>query len=174
MPDSLWLHGLQHTRLPCLSPTPRASSNSYPLSQWCHPAISSSVISFSSCLQSFPASGSFLRSQFFTPVGQGIRASISAQSYQWLFKIDFLAIQGSLKSLLQHYSSKASILQHLAFFKICSINRQVSLSAMTQCLRDLSSLTRVEPRPEQRKCRILTSGPPGNSIIYKSSCKYII
>ena len=61
MPDSLWPHGLQHTRLPCLSPTPRASSNSYPSSRWCHPTIPASVISFSSCLQSFPASGSFLR-----------------------------------------------------------------------------------------------------------------
>ena len=116
MPDSLWPHGLQHTRLPCLSPTPRASSNSYPSSRWCHPTIPASVISFSSCLQSFPASGSFLRSQFFTSVGQGIGASTSAQSYQWILKTDFLAIQGSLKSLLQHYSSKASTLQHLAFF----------------------------------------------------------
>ena len=90
MPDSLWPHGLQHTRLPCLSPAPRACSNSYPLSRWCHPTISSSVISLSSCLQSFPASGSFLKSQFFASGGQGIGASTSAQSYQWIFKIEFL------------------------------------------------------------------------------------
>ena len=90
MPDSLWPHGLQHTRLPCLSPTPRACSNSYPLSRWCHPTISSSVISFSSCLQSFPASGSFLKSQFFASGWQVIGASTSAQSYQWIFKIEFL------------------------------------------------------------------------------------
>ena len=89
-PDSLWPHGLQHTRLPCLSPTPRACSNSYLLSWWCHPTISSSVISFSSCLQSFPASGSFLKSLFFASGGQGIGASTLAQSYQWIFKIDFL------------------------------------------------------------------------------------
>ena len=57
--DSLWPHGLQHTRLPCSSPVPRACSNSCPLSRWCHPTISSSVIPFSSHLQSFPASGSF-------------------------------------------------------------------------------------------------------------------
>ena len=59
-------HGLQHARLPCLSPTPRACSNSYPLCWWCHPTISSSVIPLSFCLQPFSASGSFLRSQFFT------------------------------------------------------------------------------------------------------------
>ena len=61
MSNSLWPHGLQHFRFPCPSQSPRACSNSCPLSQWCHPTISSSVISFSSCLQSFPASGSFLR-----------------------------------------------------------------------------------------------------------------
>ena len=65
MSDSLWSRGLQHTRLPCPSPTPRACSNSCPSSQWCHPAtMSSSVVPFSSCLQSFPLSGSFLMSQF--------------------------------------------------------------------------------------------------------------
>ena len=64
--DSLRPHGLQHTRLPCPSPTPGACSNSCPLSRWCHPTISSSVVPFSSCPQSFPASGSFPMSQFFT------------------------------------------------------------------------------------------------------------
>ena len=77
--NSLWLHGLQHTRLPCPSPTPGAYSNSCPLSQWCHPTISSSVIPLSSHLQSLPASGSFPVSQFFTSGGQiiGISASTS-------------------------------------------------------------------------------------------------
>ena len=77
MSDSLLAHELQHTRLSCPSPTPRACSNSCPLSQWCHPAISSSVVPFSSCLQSFPASGSFLMSQFFTSGGQSIGTSVS-------------------------------------------------------------------------------------------------
>ena len=72
MSNSLWPHGLQHARLPCLSPTPRACSNSCPSSQWCHPAISSSVIPFSSCLQSFPASGSLPVSQFFASGDQSI------------------------------------------------------------------------------------------------------
>ena len=76
--NSLWLHGLQHARLPCPSPTPGAYSDSCPLSQWCHPAISSSVIPFSSHLQSFPASGSFQMSQFFASGGQSIGASVSA------------------------------------------------------------------------------------------------
>ena len=70
-------HGLQHTRLPCLSPTPGVRSNSCPVSRWCHPTISSSVVPFSSCLQSFQALGSFLMSQFFTSGGQSIGFSSS-------------------------------------------------------------------------------------------------
>ena len=76
--DSLRAHGLQHARLPRPSPIPRAYSNSCPLSWWCHPTISSSVILFSSCLQAFPASGSFQMSQFFTSGGQSIGVSTSA------------------------------------------------------------------------------------------------
>ena len=76
--DSLWPHGLQHPRPPCPSPTPRAYSNSCPLHWWCRPTISSSVILFSSRLQSFPASGSFPMSHFFTSGGQSIGASASA------------------------------------------------------------------------------------------------
>ena len=71
-------HGLQHTRPPCSSPTPEAYSNSSPLSWWCHPTISSSVIPFSACLQSFPESGSFQMSQFFASGGQNIGVSASA------------------------------------------------------------------------------------------------
>ena len=77
-PQSLWPRGLQNARLPCPSPTPRVFSNSCPLTQWCHPTISSSVILFSCCLQSFPASGSFPMSQFFPSGGQSIGVSASA------------------------------------------------------------------------------------------------
>ena len=77
MSNALWPHGLQHARLPCPSPTPGACSNSYTSSWWCHPTISSSVISFSR-LQSFPASGSFQMSQFFKSGGQSIGVSASA------------------------------------------------------------------------------------------------
>ena len=78
MSDSLWPHGLQHARPPCPSPTPRVCPNSCPLSQWCHPVISSSVVPFSSRLQSFPASGYFLVRQFFVSGVQSIRVSPSA------------------------------------------------------------------------------------------------
>ena len=99
------------------SPTPRACSNSL-----CLPTVSSSVIPISSCLQSFPASGSFLMNQFFASGGQSIGFSISpSNEYSGLisFRKDWLdlpAVQGTLKSLLQHHSSKASILQRSAFF----------------------------------------------------------
>ena len=75
MSDSLQPRGMQHAKLPCPSPPPGAYSNSCPLSQWCHPTISISVIPFSSCLQSFPALGSFLMSQLFASGGQSIGAS---------------------------------------------------------------------------------------------------
>ena len=78
MSDSLWSHGLQRARLPCPSPTPRAYSNSCPSRQWCNPTILSSVVPFSSHLQSFPASGSFPMSQFFSSGGQRIGVSASA------------------------------------------------------------------------------------------------
>ena len=78
MSDSLWPHGLQHARPPCPSPTTGVYSNSCPLSRWCHPTISSSVIPFSSHLQSFPASGSFQMSWLFASGGQSITASASA------------------------------------------------------------------------------------------------
>ena len=78
--SSLWPHGLQHARLPCPSPAAGACSNSYPSSQWCHPTISSSVVPFSSCPQSFPALGSFPISQFFASSGQSIEVSVSASA----------------------------------------------------------------------------------------------
>ena len=117
--DSLRPQGLQHARPPCPSAAPRVYPNSCPLSRWCHPTISSSVIPFSSCLQSFPASGSFQMSQFFSLGGQstGISASASVLPVNTpglIFRMDWLdlpPVQGTLKSLLQHHSLKASILQ---------------------------------------------------------------
>ena len=76
--DALWPHGLQHARLPCPSPCPGVCSNIYPLSWWCHPTISSTVVPFSFCFQSFPASRSFQMSQFFTLGGQSIGDSVWA------------------------------------------------------------------------------------------------
>ena len=125
--NSLRLYGLQHARPPCPSSTPGVYSNSCPSSQWCHPAISSSVVPFSSRLPSFPASGSFQMSQLFTSGNQstGVSASTSVlpMNTQRLISfrmdwLDLLAAQGTLKSLLQHHSSKASTLLHLAFFRV--------------------------------------------------------
>ena len=89
--DSLRPHGLQHTRLPCPSPSPRAYSNSCPLSRWCHPTISSSVIPFPSCSPFFPASGSFPMSRLFSSGGAKVlELQLKHQSFQWIFRIDFL------------------------------------------------------------------------------------
>ena len=124
MSDSLWPPGLQHSRLPCPSPTPRACSNSWPSSEWCHPSISSSLVPFSSCLQSFQASASFPMSQFFTSEGQSIGFSASASVLPMKFQDWFpLGLTGwislqskGLSRVLQHYHSKASVLWCSAFF----------------------------------------------------------
>ena len=125
MTNSLQTHESYHARPPCPSPTFGVHSNSCPLSQLCHTAISSSVIPFSSCPQSLPASGSFPVSQFFTSGGQkywSFSFSISpSNEYSglisfWMDLFDLLAVQGTLKNLLQHCSSKASIFLGSAFF----------------------------------------------------------
>ena len=87
MTDSLQPHGLQHTRPPCPSPTPRVYSNSHPSCRWCHPTISFSAVPFSSRLQSFPASGSFPMSQFFASGGQCIGVSASASVLPRIFRL---------------------------------------------------------------------------------------
>ena len=117
--------GLPGTRLPCPSPTPRACSNSCPLSWWCYPTISSSVISFS-CLHYFLASGSFLWVSFHIrwPMYWNFCFSISPSNENSglisfrMDRLDLLTVQETLKSLLQHHSSKASVLQCLAFFTV--------------------------------------------------------
>ena len=119
--DSLQPHGLQHTRPPCPSPTPRACSNSCPLSQWCHPTISSSVILFSSHLNLSQHQGLFkwVSSLQRWPKYWSFSFSISPSTeYSRLISfrmdwLDLLAVPGTLKSLLQHHSLKASILQQI-------------------------------------------------------------
>ena len=91
MSNSLWPHGLQHARLPCSSSTSKAYSNSYPLSQWCHPTFSSSIIPFSSCLQSFPASGSFHWVSSLHQVKKVLEFQLQYQSFQWIFRTDILS-----------------------------------------------------------------------------------
>ena len=126
MSNSLQPHGLQESRLPCPSPSPRVYSNSYPLSQWCHPTISSSVIPFSSCPQSFPRSRPSLWVSSPHRAAKVLSFSFSiglSNKYSGLiyFRIDWLdlfTVQGPLRSLLQHHSLKASILSHSADFMV--------------------------------------------------------
>ena len=122
--DSLQPHESQHARPPCPSPTPGVHSDSHPLSRWCHPAISSSVILLSSGPQSLLASESFPMNQLFTWGGQstGVTAlaSLLPKNTQDWFPLEWtgwisLQSKGLSKSLLQHHSSKASILHHSAF-----------------------------------------------------------
>ena len=143
MSDSLPPPGLQHTRPSCPSPTPRACTNSCPSDWWCHPTISSPVAPFSSCLQSFPASGSFPMSQLFTSCGQSIGVSaytsvfpMNIQDWFPLGCTEWISLQSKgLKSLPQHHSSKASVLQCSAFFIV-----QLSHPHMTT--RNIIALTR--------------------------------
>ena len=124
MSNSLWPHEPQHAKPRCPSPTPGVHPNSCPSSWWRHPTISSSVIPFSSCPQSFQASGSFQMSQLFASGGQiiGVSASTSVlpmntQDWSPLGWTGWISLQSKgLKSLLQHHSSKASILLRSAFY----------------------------------------------------------
>ena len=122
--DSLWPHEPQHARPPCPSPTPGVHPNPRPSSRWCHPTISSSVVPFSFCPQSFPASGSFQMSalrirwpkywSFSFNIGpSNEHPGLISFRMDWL---DLLAVQGTLKGLLQYHSSKESILWCSAFF----------------------------------------------------------
>ena len=119
MSDSLQPHGLQHSRLPCPSPTPGAYSNSCPLSWWCHSTTSSSVFPFSSCLQSFPASGSFPLSQFFTSGGQsiGVSASVSVlpKNIQDWFPLGWTGWISLKSKGLSRVSSNTTVQKHQFF-----------------------------------------------------------
>ena len=124
MSTSLWPHELQYVRTPCPSPTLRVHQNPCPLSRWCHPIISSSVIPFSSCPQSFPASESFQMSQLFASGCQSTGGSASTsvlpmniQDWSPLGWTGWISLQSKgLSRVLQHHSSKVSILQHSGFF----------------------------------------------------------
>ena len=115
--NSLRPHGLQYARLPCPSPPPGACSNSCPLSWWCYPTISSSVTPFSSCLQSFPASGSFPTSQLFTSDGQSIGASVSVLpiNIQDWFPLGLTGLISLLPKGLSKVFSSTTIPKHQFF-----------------------------------------------------------
>ena len=143
MSNSLWLHELQHARCPCPSPTPGVHPNPCPLSRWCHPTILSSVVPFSFCPQSFPASWSSNESALHIrwPKYWSFSFNISPSNehpglisfrMDWL---DLLAVQGTLKSLLQHHSSKASILRCSAFFIVQLSHPYISTGKSTALTR---------------------------------------
>ena len=116
--DSLWPHGLQHTRLPYSSPAPRACSNSCPSSRWCHPTISSTVV-HSSCLQPFPASRSFPMSQFFASGGQSITisapASVLPMNIQGWFHLGFTGWISLQSKILARVFSNTTVQKHQFF-----------------------------------------------------------
>ena len=121
--DILWPHGLQHARFPCPPLSPGVGSNSCPSSRWCHPTISSPVVPFSSCRQSFPASGSFPMSWLFPSGGQSIGAlasvSVLPMNIQGWFPLELTSLLSKgLSGVFQHRNSKASLLWHSALFMV--------------------------------------------------------
>ena len=145
MSDSLRPHELQHARPPCPSPTPGVYSNSCPLSQWCHPAVSSSVIPFSSCFQSFPASGSFQMSQLFASDGQRTGASASASVLP-------MNIQGWLPlelTAMFHYIERLKLIEWI----IVPISKFTQLTVISE--------RAVPPHSSALAWRILWTEEPG-------------
>ena len=183
MSNSLWPHGLQHDRPPCPSPTPGVYLNSCPLSWWCYPIISSSVIPFSFHLQSFPESGSFQMSQFFPSGGQSNGGSLSTSvlpmnTQDWfpLVWLDLLEVQETFKSLLQHHSSKASILQCSAFFIVqlshpyMTTGKTIPLTRQTFVGKGISLLFNILPRfvlplLSRRRCLLISWLPSPSAVI---------
>ena len=186
MSDSLQPHETQHTRPPCPSPTPGVHSDSCPSSQWCHPAISSSVVPFSSCPQSLPASESFSNESTLRMRGpkywsfsfsiiptKEIPGLISFRM-DWL---DLLAVQGTLKSLLQHHSSKASILWRSAFFtvqhshpymatgKTIALTRQTFVGKVMRLLLNMLSRLVITFLPRSKHLLISWLQPPSAVIL---------
>ena len=154
MSNSLWPQGLQHARPHCPSSTPRGCSNSCALSWWCHPTISSSLIPFSSHLQSFPASGFFSNKSFLCirwPKYWSFIFRINpSNEYSGLISfrmdwVDLLVVQGTLKSFPQHYSAKASTFWQSAFF-IVQLSHPYMTTGKTKALTGWKNLTNLTNR----------------------------
>ena len=197
MSVSLRLHGLQHARLPCPSVSPGVCSNSCPLSQWCHPTISSSVVPFSSCLHSFPAPGSFPWISSLHQVAKEFSFSISPSnensgliSFRMVW-FDLLSVHGILRSLFQHHSLKTSILWLSAFFmvqvshpymmtrKTIAFPCSLSMDFFRQELPSAGDLPNpgIKPRSPALQADSLPSEPPGKpslQIVQSISCLLII
>ena len=172
--DSSWPHESQHARPPCASATPRVYSNSCPSSWWCHPTISSSVVPFSSCLQSHPASGSFPMSQLFAWGGQVLEFQLQHQSFQWTPRTDLLSDgllgfpcspRDSQESSPNH-SSKASISWRSAFLtvqlshpymttgKTIALTRQISVGKVMSLLFNMLSRLFITFLPRSKQLLI--------------------
>ena len=195
MSDSLQPHGLQHARSPCPSPTPGVYSNSCPLSRWCHSTISSSVIPFSSCLQSCPAPGSFQMSQLFESGGQSVGVSASAavlpMNIQDWFPLGWIGLTSlqsnlavkTLKSLLQHHSSKALILWCSVFFLVqlshphMTTGKNIALTRWTFVNKAISLLFNMLSRfdiaflPRNKRLLISQLQSPSAAILEPQKCK---
>ena len=172
MSDSLGSHELQHGRLPCPAQSARVCSNSCPLNRWCHPTIAFSVIPFSSCLQSFWASGSFPKRQLFQwgfrwPKYWSFSFSISPSSkYSGLISCGddwfyLLGVQGTLKCLLQHHNSKVTILQHSSIFTV-QLSHAYMTTGETKALTAAAAAKSLQSCPTL--CDPIDSSPPGSPV----------
>ena len=177
--DSLWPHGLQHARPPCPSPTPRACSNSCPSSWWCHPTISSSGSPFSSCPQSFPTTGSFPVSQFFTSGGQNIRASASAsvlpmniQEWFPLGLIGWISLQSKGHSrVFSNTTVQNSILRCSAFF-IVQLSHPYMTTGKTTALTRWTSVGKVTSLLFNMLSRLIIAFFQGASVFKFHGCSH--
>ena len=161
MTNSLQPHGLQQCKLPCPSPTPRAYSNSCPLSLWCYPTISFSVVPFSSHLQSFPASGSFQMSQFFTSGGQSIGISASASVLPMNGKLSPLNSNVMLTCLIFPQSlvwklACSPILAERMWGELCGLWRKLCLTQLGQHPQVTISLLPLEVAVHGKRPRLAT------------------
>ena len=188
--NSLRPHEPQHARAPCPSPIPGVHSNPCPLCRWCHPTVSSSIMPFSSCPQSFPASGSFLMSQFFKSGDQIVGVSASAVVFPmniqdwlplgWTGSISLQSKRLSRVFLLQNHSSEASIFQCSAFFIVqlsqsyMTIGKTIALTRWTSVGKVMSllfnTLTRfVLPFLPRSKCLLISWLQSSSTVILEPS-----
>ena len=152
MSDSLWLHGLQHTRLPYPLPYPRACWKSHPLSQWCHPTISSSAATFSSCPQSFPASGTFPMSWLLASGDQSIGASSASPSVlpvniQGWFPFGVTGLTSLLSKGFSRVFFSTRVQRHQfwcsAFFMVCKLSHLYMTTGKTIALTIWTFVSKV-------------------------------
>ena len=191
MADSLWLHEPQHARPPCSSPTPGVHPNPFPLRWWCHLTISSSVVPFSSCPQSFPASGSFKWVSSSHQVAKVLEFQLQRKSYQWTpglisFRMDgWISLQSKgLLRVFSNHSSKASILQRSAFFivqlshpyittgKTIALTRRTFVDKVMSLLFNMLSRLVITFLP-MSKCLLISWLQSPSAVIYQYTIHFL-